>query len=69
MLYTTNSTPAFTESNELANQIAKYFGDQKNKVENIIYQLEEHLNALLATLRKDIEHIIFLNPRLVGTAY
>jgi hypothetical protein len=69
LLYTINNTSAFRESKILLGEISKYFSDQRHKVENIIYQLEEHLNNLVATLRKDIEHVIFLNPRLVGTAY
>ncbi len=53
----------------LQEEMKKYFALQKDKIENIIYSLEEHLNVLVRNLYKDIEHIIFLNPRLVGTGY
>lgn len=64
-----NDTPQFRESGLLLTELTKYFSDQRYKIEGIIFKLEEHLNSLLALIRKDIEHIIFLNPRLVGSAY
>ena len=69
LLYKLNNTSLFRSSAELSAELNKYFAERWSKIESIIFTLEEHLNLMLSIIRKDIEHVIFLNPRLVGTEY
>lgn len=49
--------------------IDQHLKNKRQKMDLLIYKIELKLESMRDVLYKDIEHVIKLNPRLVGVPY